>query len=848
MWKFKFLGLSVILCSLAIAFAGGKKEDYERANRLRDLTANKVYRDQIKANWLPDNKHFWYRVRTGQNSFEYILVNAETGKREPAFDHAKLATALKEKGITNVSPENLAINGLQFDLANNIVKFNIAGNGWKFNRVSNSLEPIGSLSEQTTGCKPLQYVPRASRRTGNEVYLTFINRTEKPVRLYWISLDGERISYATIQPNGQHRQHTFSGHVWLATDENGKPVAAFEAPDDTCECIIDGKTIPTAEGARNRSEQSPARQPARNVSPDGKWSIEIRDFNVFLKEKDSDREIQLTTDGTKSEYYTPEVYWSPDSKKVVVVRLKEGDKRKIYLIESSPKDQLQPKLHELDYLKPGDRVDIKTPCLFDISTKKQIQIDNSLFPNPWSISNLRWWNDSRGFVFLYNQRGHQVLRLLEVNATNGNIRPLIEEKSDTFIDYNGKFYMNILEESNEIIWMSERDGWNHLYLFEIPPMDKTAVSPKLKNQITKGEWVVRSVDFVDQKSRTIWFRAGGIRTNQDPYYIHYCKVNFDGSGLVILTEGDGTHEVEFSPDRSYLIDSWSRVDLPPVTELRSATDGRKICDLERANWNDLIKTGWKPPERFVAKGRDGVTDIYGIIIKPTNFDSTQKYPVIEHIYAGPQGAFVPKRFFVYNEMYYLAELGFIVVQIDGMGTSYRSKKFHDVCYKNLADAGFPDRKLWIKAAAKERPWMDITRVGIYGGSAGGQNAMRALIDHNDFYKVAAADCGCHDNRMDKIWWNELWMGWPVGPQYAECSNVTGAHKVQGKLLLTVGELDRNVDPASTMQVVNALIKANKDFDLLIIPGAGHGAGETPYGRKKRADFFVRHLLGVEPGM
>ncbi|HON07521.1 MAG TPA: S9 family peptidase, partial [Verrucomicrobiota bacterium] len=216
--------------------------------------------------------------------------------------------------------------------------------------------------------------------------------------------------------------------------------------------------------------------------------------------------------------------------------------------------------------------------------------------------------------------------------------------------------------------------------------------------------------------------------------------------------------------------------------------------------------------------------------------------IIEHIYAGPQSAFVPKKFQSFYEMQTLAELGFILVQIDGMGTSHRSKKFHNVCYKNLADAGFPDRKLWIKAAAKDRPWMDIMLVGIYGGSAGGQNAARALIDHNDFYKVAAADCGCHDNRMDKLWWNELWMGYPVGPHYAEQSNVTGASKLQGKLLLTVGELDKNVDPSSTMQVVNALIKAGKDFDLLIIPGAGHGAGDSPYGKQRRAEFFVRNLL------
>ncbi len=248
----------------------------------------------------------------------------------------------------------------------------------------------------------------------------------------------------------------------------------------------------------------------------------------------------------------------------------------------------------------------------------------------------------------------------------------------------------------------------------------------------------------------------------------------------------------------------------------------------------------------MAKGRDGQTDIYGVIYRPTNFDPRRRYPVIEKIYAGPHGSFVPKRFAPFHGAQATAELGFIVVQIDGMGTSNRSKAFHDVCWKNLGDSGFPDRILWMRAAAKRYPYFDLTRVGIFGGSAGGQSSTRAMLAHGDFYEVAVSDCGCHDNRMDKIWWNELWMGWPVGPHYAEQSNVTNAHKLRGKLLLVVGELDRNVDPASTMQVVDALVKADRDFDLLVIPGAGHGSAESPYGKRRRRDYFVRHLLGVEP--
>ena len=244
----------------------------------------------------------------------------------------------------------------------------------------------------------------------------------------------------------------------------------------------------------------------------------------------------------------------------------------------------------------------------------------------------------------------------------------------------------------------------------------------------------------------------------------------------------------------------------------------------------------------MAKGRDGVTDIHGVIYKPTHFDPDRSYPVIEKIYAGPHGSFVPKAFRPYHSAQSMAEHGFIVVQIDGMGTSNRSKAFHDVCWKNIGDAGFPDRIAWMREAARTRPYMDLNRVGIYGGSAGGQNTLRGLLAHGDFYKVGVADCGCHDNRMDKIWWNELWMGWPLGPHYEEQSNVTQAHRLEGDLLLIVGELDRNVDPASTLQVVDALIKADKPFDMLVMPGVGHGAAGTPYGQKRMTSFFVEHLL------
>lgn len=599
--------------------------------------------------------------------------------------------------------------------------------------------------------------------------------------------------------------------------------------------------------------------PPSTKSPDEKWEVIVKEHNLYLRETASGRQTQLTFDANGGGSYarssqrarqvdmryeerdpegpTAEVYWAPDSKHFVAMKHKPGTDRIVYLVESSPSDQLQPKLQSYPYAKPGDDIPEKKPHLFDVENAKEIPVNDGLFQKPWSIGDVRWDKDSSRFTFLYNQRGHQVLRIVEVLAENGAARPIVDEVSETFVNYSGKFFCDYLP-TDEIIWMSERDGWNHLYLYDYK-------SGAVKNQITKGEWVVRRVEKVDREKRQIWFQAGGIRPEQDPYYVHFARVNFDGSDLVVLTAGDGTHEVKFSPDDRYIVDTWSRVDSAPVTELRRTADGTLVCKLEEADTTELEMSGWQAPERFVAKGRDGKTDIYGVIHRPRDLDESRKYPVLETIYAGPQDSFVPKGFRTTYNTDKLARRGFIVVQMDGMGTSNRSKKFHDVCWKNIGDAGFPDRVVWIKAAAEKYPYFDLSRVGLYGTSAGAQNALGGLLQYPDFYKAAVADCGCHDNRMDKIWWNEQWMSWPVGQHYEEQSNVTMAHRLQGKLLLMVGEMDRNVDPASTMQVVNALIKADKDFEMLVIPGAGHGVARTAYGWKRLEDFFVLAFLSEQ---
>ncbi|HEY6401061.1 MAG TPA: prolyl oligopeptidase family serine peptidase, partial [Blastocatellia bacterium] len=485
------------------------------------------------------------------------------------------------------------------------------------------------------------------------------------------------------------------------------------------------------------------------------------------------------------------------------------------------------------------------PALFEIGTKKQIVVDNALFPNPFSLSPPVWRQDGRAFTFEYNQRGHQVYRVIEVEAATGRARALISEEAKTFFSYrpleanhrgSGSKYRYDVNDGREIIWMSERDGWRHLYLYD-------GVTGKTPTQITKGDWVVRGVEKVDEEKRQIWFQASGMYPGKDPYFIHYYRINFDGTGLTALTEADGDHTVVFSPDRKYYVDMWSRVDLAPISELRRTEDRKLLLELEKGDTSALAAAGWRVPQVFTALGRDGKTEIWGVIHLPASFDPSKKYPVIEAIYAGPQGSFVQKSFSAAGQT--LAELGFVVAQIDGMGTNNRSKAFHDAAWRNLGDAGFPDRILWHKAVAAKYPWYDITRVGIYGTSAGGQNSTGAVLFHPEFYKAAVSNSGCHDNRMDKIWWNEQWMGWPLGPHYAASSNVENASRLQGKLLLVVPEMDTNVDPASTWQVVNALIKANKKFDLLFVPGGGHGAGGAYYQRLLQ-DFFVHHLHGVEP--
>lgn len=574
------------------------------------------------------------------------------------------------------------------------------------------------------------------------------------------------------------------------------------------------------------------------TSPDGKRTAYIRNDNVYVRDNTTGKEQQLSLDGTPGNYYSSYISWAPDSRHLSAVRIRPVEKRFVYYVESSPKDQLQPKLHKQEYAKPGDELPFRVPCLFDAGTGKAFTPSTELFASQYYVSAPVWDKDSRHVTFEYNERGHKTYRLLEMSAEDGNVRTLIEEKEEKYVNYP-RIYRHHLSDGRHIIWSSERDNYNHLYLY-----DRKTARPV--RQITKGEWYVREVQYVDEENKQIYFSANGMVPDEDPYLIRYYRIGFDGKGLTCLTPEKGMHKAWYSADHRYLVDLYSQVDVPPVAVVRNAKDGRVVMSLEKADISRLTAAGWKAPEVFAAPGRDGKTLMWGNIYRPSNFDPSRTYPVIEYIYSGPGDHYVPKTFIAHNWLTTsLAELGFIVVQVDGMTTSYRSKEFEEVCYKNLKDAGLPDHIAWIKAAAKRYPQIDTTRVGIYGMSAGGQESTAAVLFHPEFYKAAYSACGCHDNRMDKIWWNELWMGYPVDSSYISSSNAANAHLLTRPLMLMVGEMDDNVDPASTMQVVDALIKADKDFELIVVPGARHSMGDA-FGEHKRYDFFVRHLMGITP--
>ncbi len=819
-------------------------------------TAGEVVRNRVLPHRIGRGQDFWYRIATGPGAAEFVLVRPESGERRPAFDHAVVAGALSRRGA-RVTAGTLPFRSLDFpEGPDGPVRFSAEDARWEVDGARvRRLEPGAGPDGVAGGSKTVNVErltrPRPSWNGGEPTVITFKNRTDGPIGLFWRT-GAEEKPYGTIPAGGERERGTFAGHVWVIRDADGRALTAFVGAGDRGTAIIAGPDPDFSEEPR----EIPSAPPPPAVRFEGGDVVQVASGRRL-----TDVSAEPVPEGYRSVSYRGPALPSPDGRTVAVLRVTSAPVRKIRIAPNGDGDGSDGEAVEpfvIGYPKPGDLRDLVTPVFFDAATGARIDLATDLLDDPYSAGRWRWAADGSELFFLFNPRGHQYLQVLAADPQTGAVRIVVDERSDTFVDYSQKTELHWLPAEEDgpetLLWASERSGWNHLYRIDAGTGD-------VRNAVTSGseyggDWVVREV--VKIEDGRVWFVAGGIVPGQDPYYRHLCRVDLDGSNLTVLTSdarepGDGTHEWEFLPGDRFLLDRFSRVDLPPVTVLRDAETGALVCELERADAAARLATGWRPPVRFTAKGRDGMTDIHGLVIFPPGFDPAAappgSLPVLENIYAGPHGAFVEKAWGTSRHARELAALGFAVVRCDGMGTNWRSKAFHDICWRDLADSGFPDRILFIKALAKAYPALEVNRVGVYGGSAGGQSAMRALLSHHDFYSAAAADCGCHDNRVDKLWWNEAWLGRPSddgGRHYDRSSNVRDAARLEGDLLLTLGGSDRNVDPACTYDTADALRAAGKQFDLIVYPKAGHGAGELAPARRQRAEFFLRTLTSRQP--
>lgn len=687
---------------------------------------------------------------------------------------------------------------------------------------------------------------RTNTRQGKEFFLVNMNEQTKSA-----AFDHQKVAEALSQ----------------TADENYEaydlPFNFFRYVDGTDKISIDlsgqTHTIDLSDYSIDTVEQDRTNSPG-STSPDGQWYAYVKDSNIYIKNNQNNREFRLSKGGEKGYEFgisyswgalvneakeedpawNVNISWSPDSKKVFANKVDTRNAGRLHLLQSVPDSGFRAIPYSYERGLPGETDVTKyQPYVFDIARRKQNIIQEGPYDVLANWSNWRWIKNGSKLYYVLRARGFNKTSILEADASTGRVRTVFEESSDTYIEPGN--YFRYLEDSDEFLWASERDGWNHLYLYDW----KTG---KVKTQVTKGDFVVKSVIEVDEENKKIYFLAGGREADRDPYFDHFYHINFDGTGLTLLTPEASDHSVWLSPDKKYFVNNYSRVNQAPITILRNAETGEKVMDLETADIENLLATGWTFPEPFTVKARDGVTDIYGVIYRPSNFSSSKSYPVIDGTYSGPQAVRTPKNFFggYRNSDQPLAELGFIVVTVDGLGTAQRSKAFHHFSYKNLGDIGSLDHIKAIKELASKYSYMDTERVGIYGHSAGGYDAARALFKHPDFYKVAVSSAGNHDHRVAKAWWPEQYMGFPEGPEYDDQSNIKIAHQLEGKLLLVHGDMDNNVHPSETIRLADALMKANKDFDLLIIPNRAHGLSDHSYFVRKRWDYFVEHLMGVAP--
>lgn len=618
----------------------------------------------------------------------------------------------------------------------------------------------------------------------------------------------------------------------IAPDDSGS--WTFTAFDQRWRWNEADKSLTKVEAAPGGGRQGGGPQ---NVSPDGKWRFGRSNDDLTVTNTETGETKRLTEDGSPTASWS-NARWSPNSRHLFATRVLAGDRLDMVRIESVPREGFRPRVVTQRYALPGDKLDQFEMWVFDVESgsRVKVQADNveDFYSGPPQPN---WTSDGKSFRYAHLYRGYQRWAVRLVDAATGEAKTLVEEASLTRIQpfLQSVMFLN----DREMLVVSERDGWNHVYLHD-------AQTGALIRRLTQGDWSVRNIVRVDDEAKRVVFLANG-REPGDPYHIHAYSVSLGGGAVTRLTGAEGNHAVSWSPSGRYLVDTQSTVETPPTHTVRDALTGEALVELPRAAIRGLAEEGWRAPTPFVAKARDGATDLYGVIWFPSHLKPNWKYPVVEYIYAGPHDAHVPKSFAATDRNRMLAELGVIVVQVDALGTGRRGKAFSDHSHKNLGDAGLDDRIGWMRAAAEKYPQMDLSRVGIYGYSAGGYDSTRALLAKPDFYKVAVSLCGNHDHRTDKVWWNELWMGYPVGPEYADQSNIENAKNLEGKLLLIAGELDDNVNPhAATLRLVDALVKADKDFDMLFLPGRNHNLGGW-YVDRRIYRHFVAHLGVGGPG-
>jgi hypothetical protein len=738
----------------------------------------------------------------------------------------------------------------------------------------------GPVLAQTRALTDADYA-RAEKFMGYNVNPLVLHAPAQPT---WITDD--RFWYRTTTENGTEffvidattgaRTPAFDQTKLAAalSSAAGMNYSAYRLPFNQFALTPDGKSITfnvgdrrwtcDVAGSKCEGTRRPM-QPPSVTSPDGKSAAFIRDSNLWVRDVASGRDRQLTKDGLKDYGYAtdnagwihsdrPILLWSPDSKKIATFQQDERGAGEMYLTSTGVG---HPTLEAWKYPLAGDpKIFMIERVVIDVDRARVVRFQMPPDPHrssycddvecngPWA--DVEWSADSKQVAFLSTSRDHKTENLRIADADSGKVRDILDEKMSTYYESgNDASNWRVLPASNEAIWFSERDNWGQLYLYDLQ-------TGRQKNQITSGDGNVTQVLRVDEKNRLIYFLGVGKEKGRDPYFVHYYRVGFDGKNQALLSPDDAMHVITPSPTGRHFVDVYSTADTPPTAAVRDA-DGRTVATFERADISRLRASGWQPPTRITVKARDGVTDLYGLMYKPTDLNPAAKYPIVNHVYPGPQTGSVGPRTFLAarQDSQALAELGFIVVEIDGMGTPWRSKKFHDAYFGDMGDNTLPDQVAAMKELAARYPFIDLDRAGIYGHSGGGYAAAGGMFHYPDFFKVGISESGNHDNRNYEDDWAEKWQGLlekkPDGvTNYDSQANENFAKNLKGKLLLMHGTMDDNVPPSNTLLVVDALIKANKDFDLLMLPNRRHGYGLEPYVVRRRWDYFVKNLMGAEP--